>query len=104
KLAQPITHHRQFYFHKKNPVWWLIRDTLLGSGFHTYEWNFHLPVGLRAILDGNLVLLRNKTEERFGIEVLNQLPFDFSISEGFVSSGYGIINKAPVVKINLKMS
>lgn len=102
KLAQPVNHHRQFYFHKNKPYWWLIRDSFSGAGGHTFQWNFHLPE-VNAVIDGNLIVLQNDAQERFAIELLNQLPFDISITEGFVSSSYGVIRKSPVVIANLTM-
>ena len=42
RLRAPIVHRRQVFFAKGAPRFWLIRDTLSGTGHHDYSLRFHL--------------------------------------------------------------
>jgi len=42
RLASPVLHRRQIFFHKQPPYYWLIRDLLTGKGEHSFDMYFHI--------------------------------------------------------------
>ena len=103
KLENPVTHRRQIYFNKQEK-YWEITDILTGDGEHKFEWYFHFapmkleqdpknPLIVRTKCEGtNIELVPTKVQEGLICEVL----------DGWVSYGYGIKEKAPVVRYEFK--
>ena len=55
RLADAVTHVREFRFCKE-PIQWLLIDELMGTQVHDLDWHFHLGVGVRLELGGKPIL------------------------------------------------
>lgn len=95
---KPVIHQRRIYFDKKEG-YWMIKDILTGRGEHNFDLYFHFapfeviidskdPLTVKTRVSGaNIVVIPLETE---GLSL--------SLEEGWVSSCYGIKEKAKVLK------
>jgi len=101
RLSKPVTHQRQILFNKKENHW-IIKDILLNKGKHTFDLYFHFalnpieivkrnPLAVRAGIEGPNITITPKDTENLSKE----------ISHAWVSCGYGIKKRAPIVKCTL---
>jgi hypothetical protein len=58
RLRNPVIHRRSVTFDKTNR-WWLVEDTLIGSGEHDVAARFHFDAGLEVIVSGDRVVARD---------------------------------------------
>ncbi len=68
----PITHRRGILFEKRER-YWLIEDTLLGSGIHTFRFCFHIAPGLELLRkgDGLTEIRDNEKDSRLFVTLLD---------------------------------
>jgi uncharacterized heparinase superfamily protein len=96
RFSSSVTHQRQVFFHKTTPVYWLIRDTLTGTGRHSFTLCLH-PTQANIAIDpqGNIFL---KTENQ-GLAVLfnTTIPMETILGDNWFSSGYGQRDKSNVI-------
>jgi hypothetical protein len=121
RLAEPVVHRRYIYFDKRDG-YWVVRDSLLGKGCHTFRMTLHLPpvpivaAGMSEDLRRRMESLRNPVLEQpapinqslavrsqfaEGINLLvvpvGAEEVSLRIEEGWVSPQYGVRIPAPIV-------
>lgn len=100
RLENPVTHRRLILFNKVGG-YWLIRDALSGRGEHQFDLYFHFAP-LKAGIDRQSPLVVKTETAGANLAIIPLEGEDENISvellEGWVSSGYGVREKAPVVK------
>lgn len=88
RLPSPVTHHRQVYFHNDTPVFWLVRDVLMGTGEHYFKQSFLVgTAGITMISEG--VLLQNKQKTGLALLWDSQEPLEAKTIQSWISPGYG---------------
>lgn len=55
RAPAPITHRRAVEFNKRER-WWMIEDSLEGSGEHLFRFRFHLAPGLETSIHGDAIV------------------------------------------------
>ena len=97
RLAQPVTHRRQFFFAKKQQVW-IVRDQLTGVGAHQLDWYWHYAPGVTLTLAENKVLACAPGGQRLYLTLLESDAVSGVIEDGWVSAGYGQRTPAQFVR------
>jgi len=98
RLADPVTHRRQFYFGKREN-YWVIRDLITGQSRHELSWYFHFDVGIDLQIK-NAVTVETTCEQGANLILyaLSPLSIRAELEEGWVSPSYGIKKKAQIAK------
>lgn len=87
RLPNPVIHRRSVTFDKTNR-WWLVEDTLIGSGEHDVAARFHFNAGLEVIVSGDRVLAGDATGARLVLQTLS-LRSTTTLEQQFTSRHYG---------------
>ena len=95
RLADPIVHRRQVYFDKVTSLW-LVRDLLLGTGQHQFDWFWHFspaPVGLER----NNAFTSWSEGSNLTVVLVDPPDIESRLEQGWVSYSYGQRQTAPVL-------
>lgn len=98
-------HRRRFYFEKR-VGYWLIEDTLTGTGSHCVQMFLHFATGLDVDqISSNTILARGDLLSGLLIGLhVKHFDFKFLIKENWVSSGYGEKSRAWMTEVVLNAS
>jgi uncharacterized heparinase superfamily protein len=97
RLAEPVTHVREFLAHRRAPVV-LLRDRLVGQGVHRYVWRFHLDPAVHPTLDADRVRLA-AGDRCLWLACLEAPPgLRLTLDPGWVSPSYGVRVPTRVVR------
>jgi len=98
RLKYPVIHRRQIYFDKVNGCW-IIRDLLSGKGKHQSALYFHFAPMELELEPAYPLAVKTKTEDsNIMIIPLDTEGVSVEIIDGWVSSRYGVKQRAPIVK------
>lgn len=91
RLADPVMHRRQIFFHKTPPVFWIIRDLLSGQGRHTLELFFHIGDATPHVLSSRIVGLQGRVATTEGLIIisLESEQVTLHIRDSWRAPGYG---------------
>ncbi|MFQ5658409.1 MAG: heparinase II/III family protein, partial [Candidatus Methylomirabilales bacterium] len=95
RLNPPVTHKRQIYF-DKGQGFWIVRDTLTGTGSHQLEWYFHFDTDIDVKETGDLTFhTRCEQGANLALKAINPAPdLSWAISDAWVSRRYGVKSPA----------
>ncbi|MCK5578300.1 MAG: alginate lyase family protein, partial [Planctomycetes bacterium] len=99
RLTPPVIHRRQVYFNKIKS-YWVIKDILNGKGKHKLNLYFHLTP-LKSIRNPkNKLMVYTQADQGANLAIipLETENLTLEIMEGWISPGYGVKTKAPVIK------
>lgn len=105
RLAEPVLHRRSV-FHVKGGFW-LVRDVAEGNGSRHLESFWHFATGLEVNEEQGVVLVGSSAADKNAERVRIALLFDrncawkIEISQGFVSSTYGLKQPALVLQASV---
>jgi len=98
RLDPPVTHRRQFLFHKA-PPFWVIRDRLEGAGERTLSWRFHFDAGIELAVAAGVVVASHPRGAKLELRpILDDPRLEPVVEAGWVSPSYGVKLPAPVVR------
>ena len=99
RLKNNVVHKREILFDKlKQEI--KIQDHFHGKGEHLYEWYFHFAPGINVLLTGEneILLTSGKGMKAALCPVRGEVDLDVEITEGWVSSEYGIKEKSAICR------
>jgi hypothetical protein len=92
RLKTPVTHRRRIIFDKKRKLW-MIRDDLLGDGFHRIDAYFHLAKSCCSTAKGNNAALVTLNGDGLVISMTSG-EMCMSIEDDYLSPRYGVLEEA----------
>ena len=97
RLENPMVHRRQVFLDKQEGMW-IVRDLFAGHGRHWLEWYWHFAPSIRLEMCEHTLFARDK-DNHVLLKVLfaNVEKAKFEQRTGWISPGYGIRVKAPLV-------
>lgn len=103
RLSEPVQHERSVMFDKV-PEKWIVKDTLLGCGYHMFEWHFHFDTGIDFRINGNVVETICKDGKNISLTFDKVSGIELKRESGLVSKSYGIKEEGFVLVAILKRS
>lgn len=89
RLPQPVTHRRAIRFEKQKRRW-LIEDTLMGKGEHSFAFRFHFAPGLEIdVRPDGVIEARDKIKGTRLFVVANGIETKATLESHFSSRDYG---------------
>ncbi len=108
RLADPVTHTREFHFEKTVPRW-VITDELMGQQSHSVEWFFHLGLDVIPELQGgdlmNLLLrglvLCSSRGDTLRFHLCEPLPgLTAELLDDWISPSYGVKKPSKTIRLH----
>ncbi|RJP32319.1 MAG: hypothetical protein C4536_06395 [Actinobacteria bacterium] len=102
RLEKPVIHRRQILFLKRKGCW-VVKDILEGEGAHRCDLYYHFAPMRVEPAGGSPLAVRTRTRGTdLAIIPLRPEGWALQIEEGWVSSRYGVRERAPVVRYRME--
>ncbi|GAH17842.1 unnamed protein product, partial [marine sediment metagenome] len=99
RLENAVIHRRHFFFNKKES-YWIIKDILTWTGWHTFDLYFHISNNVNYKVDKDSLVVTIIAKDNVKLRIIPLLREDLGLffEDGWISKGYGQKTKSAVLR------